>query len=86
MKYSDKIKFCRNVNSDPIYQEYSPGIRCNCYKDVHGLHFLEVMHLGCHLFLRSTKCNDWDEEHMLEWIMEATKQLKTNLGLGWCET
>lgn len=81
MKYSEKIKFCRDVNRDPIYQVYSCGIRCNCFKDVHNIHFLEVSHLGYHAFLRSTKCNDWDEDYMLEWIMEATRQLKSNLCL-----
>lgn len=81
MKYSEKVKFCKQVNADPIYQEYSHGIRCHCYKDVHGVHFIEVIHLGYHSYLRSTKCNTWDEEYILEWIMYATLQLKEKLGL-----
>lgn len=76
MKYSEKIKFCRECNSDPIYELYSDGVRCCVYKDVKGIERLQVMHLGYHLHLDSKPCNDWEEDYILEWIINATKQLK----------
>lgn len=82
MTYREKTKFCRSVNSDPIYQEYSKGIRCNCYQDVNHTHFLEVIYFGYHTYFKSAKCNDWEEDFMLEWIIESTRQLKLKLGLG----
>lgn len=82
MKYKDKINFCKSVNNDPIYQEYSFGVRCCCFRDTHGRERLQVMHLGCHKQLFSTICNLWEEDFMLEWIMHATQVLKDDLGLG----
>lgn len=82
MTYREKIKFCKQVNTDPIYQEYSCGVRCCCFRDCHGAERLQVMHLGYHRHLDSSICNGWEEDYMLEWIMHATQAIKSELELG----
>lgn len=81
MEYRNKIQFCKDVNTDPIYQEYGCGMRCHCFKDVQGNEFLQVTHFPSQRFLRSTRCNHWEEDYALEWIMNATMHLKEVLGL-----
>ena len=81
MKYVDKIKLCRNINNCPIYQEFANGVRCNCYRDVHGNERLEVINFAFHGFLRSPVCNDWDEDYINEWIINATRDYKSMYGL-----
>lgn len=81
MKYADKIRLCRDINRCPIYQEYSHGVRCNCYRDVHGNERLEVMNLSFHGFLRSPVCNDWEEDYIREWIINATREYNAKYDL-----
>lgn len=81
MKYNQKIKFCKDINTNPIYETYSHGIICCCYKDSIGDERLQVMHLAFHSQLISKPCNDWAEDYMLEWIINATKELKDRLNL-----
>lgn len=82
MKKSSKLKKCREINTCPIYQEYSCGIRCCCFRDVSGNEYLQVMDLDSYHFLNSPRCNDWDEDYITEWVISATQALKDKLGIG----
>lgn len=81
MRYADKIRLCRDINSCPIYREFSKGVRCNCYRNVSGEERLEVLNFSFHGFLRSPVCNDWEEDYITEWIINATIELKSRYGL-----
>lgn len=76
MSYADKIRLCRDINRCPIYQVFSKGVRCNCYRDVRGDEHLEVINFSFHGSLRSPVCNDWDEHYITEWIINSTREYK----------